>query len=124
MSAQSLPRITPEEYLEAERAAEFKHEYYDGHMYAMAGGTLVHSLIIGNTTHALHEALKGRDCLVLPTELRLRVSYAGLYTYPDILVICGEPQFADNHADMILNPKLIVEVLSPSTEGHDRGFKF
>ena len=123
MSAQSQPRLTPEQYLEAERAAEFRNEYYNGHIYAMSGGSYAHFQIIGNLTGELHGALKKRPCSVGSSDLRLRVSLAGLYTYPDVIVICGEPKFADDQKDTLLNPTLIAEVLSPSTEAYDRGFK-
>jgi Uma2 family endonuclease len=123
MSAQAQPRVTPEQYLAAERAAEFKHEYYDGHIYAMTGGSYRHGQIIGNLTAELHTALRKRPCSVVPNDLRLRVSPGGLSTYPDIVVICGDPKFADDQDDTLLNPALIVEVLSPSTEAYDRGFK-
>src|SRR5258708_27046992 len=123
MSAQSQPRLTPEQYLEAERAAEFRNEYYNGHIYAMSGGSYAHFQIIGNLTGELGNALKKRPCSVVSSDLRLRVSLAGLYTYPDVIVICGEPKFADDQKDTLLNPTLIAEVLSPSTEAYDRGFK-
>jgi Uma2 family endonuclease len=123
MSAQPQPRLTPEQYLEAERAAEFKHEYYNGQIYAMSGGSYRHGQIIGNVTTELTNGLKRRPCSVVPQDLRLRVSPDGLYTYPDVIVICGDPRFADNRQDTLLNPALIVEVLSPSTEAYDRGFK-
>jgi Uma2 family endonuclease len=116
--------MTPEQYLEAERAAEFKSEYYNGHMYAMAGGTQVHNFILGNTAAALLPISRRRGCVVNTSDLRLRVSHGGLYTYPDIMVICGPTRFADDQKDTVLNPILIIEVLSPSTEAHDRGFKF
>lgn len=115
--------LSPEQYLEAERSAAFRSEYYSGHVYAMSGGSYRHFQIIGNITGELHAALKKRPCSVGPTDLRLRVSPDGLYTYPDVVVICGEPQFADDRNDTLLNPTLIVEVLSPSTEAYDRGFK-
>jgi Uma2 family endonuclease len=123
MSAQAQPRLTPEQYLEAERAAKFRHEYFDGQMYAMSGGSFQHFQIIGNITAELHTSLKKRPCAVGSNDLRLRVSPDGLYTYPDVIVICGEPKFADDRCDTLLNPALIVEVLSPSTEAYDRGFK-
>jgi Uma2 family endonuclease len=123
MSAQAQPRLTPEQYLDAERSAEFRHEYFDGQMYAMSGGSYQHFQIIGNITAELHTSLKKRPCSVGSSDLRLRVSPDGLYTYPDVIVICGEPRFADDRLDTILNPALIVEVLSPSTEAYDRGFK-
>jgi Uma2 family endonuclease len=123
VSAQPQPRLTPEQYLEIERAAEFKSEYYNGRMYAMSGASYKHVRITGNFAYRLRNCLEKRPCAVLTSDLRLRVAPGGLYTYPD-LVVCGEPKFADNQADTLLNPLLIVEVLSPSTEAYDRGFKF
>jgi Uma2 family endonuclease len=123
MSAQAQPRLTPEQYLEAERAAEFRSEYYAGHIYAMSGGSYQHAQVIGGLVRELGNALKERPCSVVPNDLRLRLSRDGLYTYPDVVVICGDPQFADDQKDTLLNPTLIVEVLSPSTEAYDRGFK-
>ncbi len=124
MSAQPIPGLTPEQYLEIERAAEFKSEYYCGTMYAMAGGTYIHSLIIARINGLLFQRLEDGRCSVLNSDLRLRVSREGLYTYPDLTVVCGPPQFADDEKDILLNPSVIVEVLSKSTEAHDRGFKF
>src|SRR5260370_16127189 len=121
MSAQPQPRLTPERYLEIERAAEFRSEYYCGHMYAMSGGSFRHFQIIGNLTGELHAALKKRPCSVGPVDLRLRVSSDGLYTYPDVIVICGEPKFADYQRATLLNPTLIAEALSPSTDAYDPG---
>jgi Uma2 family endonuclease len=123
MAAQPQPRLTPQQYLELERAAETRHEYYNGRMYAMAGGSLRHALITLNLAGELRAALKKRPCLVMSGDLRTRVAEDGLYTYPDVVVVCGEPQFADNRGDTVLNPMLLIEVLSPGTEGYDRGFK-
>jgi Uma2 family endonuclease len=123
MSAHAHPRITPEEYLAIERAAEFRSEYYNGEMFAMSGGSFPHVSIIGNLAAELRGALKGRGCVVGSSDLRVRVSPEGLYTYPDVVVVCGDPKFADDQKDTLLNPMLLAEVLSPSTEGHDRGFK-
>ncbi len=123
MSAQPQPRLTAEQYLAAERSAESRHEYYNGHIYAMSGGSYQHGQIIGNLTTELSNALKMRRCSVVPNDLRLRVSPDGLYTYPDVIVICGDPKFADDRRDTLLNSALIVEVLSPSSEAYDRGFK-
>jgi Uma2 family endonuclease len=122
VSAQSLPYLTPEQYLAIERVAEFKSEYYQGKMYAMAGGKPIHSLIKTHFLTQLDLALEGRHCFVYDSDLRVRVSPTGLYTYPDVSVVCGEPVFFDE--DTLVNPKLIVEVLSKSTEAHDRGLKF
>jgi len=116
--------MTPEQYLEMERAAEFKSEYFEGQVYAMAGGTYPHATIIANVGRELGQALKQKPCTVTGSDARLRISPAGLCTYPDVMVVCGEAKFADDQRDTLLNPTLIVEVLSKSTEGHDRGFKF
>jgi Uma2 family endonuclease len=124
MSAQPIPGLTPEQYLEIERAAEFKSEYYCGTMYATAGGTGVHGLIIVRVTGLLFQKLDGGPCSIFSSDVRLRVSKEGLYTYPDLTVVCGAPKYADDQKDTLLNPSLIVEVLSKSTEAHDRGFKF
>jgi Uma2 family endonuclease len=124
MSALPHPRITPEQYLEIERAAETKSEYYNGQMYAMSGGSYRHAQVIGNVTGELWTRLKGQPCSVTPSDMRARTSPSGLYTYPDVMVICGEPIFADGRSDTVLNPTLMIEVLSPSTESKDRGFKF
>jgi Uma2 family endonuclease len=124
MSAQPQPRLTPEQYLEIERAAvEIRSEFYDGRMYAMSGGTYPHALVIGNLSRELGNALKKGPCLVTSSDLRVRVAPDGLYTYPDIVVVCGEPRLADGRKDTLENPALLIEVLSPSTEGYDRGFK-
>ena len=123
MSPQALPSLTPEQYLEIERAAEFKSEYYNGRMYAMSGGTYGHGLIITNLAAEFHAAFKKGTCAVTANIVRLRVSHRGLYTYPDIVVVCEEPKFADNQKDTLLNPTFVGEVLSPSTEAYDRGFK-
>lgn len=123
MSAQHSPRISPEEYLEIERAAETKSEYFNGEMFAMSGGSYTHAIIIGRLVRELGIALKGR-CEIAPNDLRVRVSPGGLYTYPDVIAVCGEPRFADGRKDTLLNPALIAEVLSPSTENHDRVLKW
>jgi len=124
MAAQPTPRLSPAEYLEIERAAETRHEYFDGQMFAMAGGSYRQSLIIFNLASELRDALKGKPCGVAGQDLRTSVSADGLYAYPDVLVVCGEPRFLDGRGDTIINPTLIIEVLSPSTEAYDRGLKF
>jgi Uma2 family endonuclease len=124
MSSQPKTYITPEEYLTIERKAEYKSEYYNGEMFAMAGASEQHVLIVTNVVAELRGQLRGRPCTVYSTDLRVRVSPTGLYTYPDVVVVCGQPQFADEQRDMLLNPTLIVEVLSDSTKDYDRGGKF
>jgi Uma2 family endonuclease len=114
--------LSPEQYLEIERAAEFRHEYYNGQMYAMSGATHRHTLINGNIVAALVVGLRKRPCIVSPVDLRVRVS-ARHYTYPDITVVCGESKYVDNQLDTLINPVLLIEVLSPSTESYDRGLK-
>lgn len=116
--------FTPEEYLEMERKADCKNEYFNGEIFAMGGASPRHVLIVTNVVSELRTQLKNRPCTVYSTDLRVRVSATGLYTYPDVIVVCGEPRFADDHRDTLLNPTLIVEVLSNSTKDYDRGDKF
>lgn len=120
----SLPKtfLTEAEYLEQERRAEFKSEYYKGEVFAMAGVSRRHALIVLSIGAELRARLKGRPCEVYMSDLRLRVSPTGLYTYPDVMVVCGSPQFAE--ADTLLNPSIIIEVLSDSTTDYDHGRKF
>ena len=124
MSSQRATFLTPEEYLELERRAERRSEYYKGEMFAMAGASRRHVLIVTNLVSALSQKLRKRPCEVYSTDMRLKVSPSGLYTYPDLVVVCGDPQFADDRQDTLLNPVLIVEVLSESTQDYDRGRKF
>jgi Uma2 family endonuclease len=123
MSAHAQPKITPEQYLEIERAAEFRSEYYAGRMYAMAGGQYRHAHIFGNVAREIGIQTKGGPCIVTTSDARLAVSYEGLYTYPDVMVVCGDRKFVDGRKDTVQNPIVLVEVLSPSTEAYDRGFK-
>jgi Uma2 family endonuclease len=124
MSTKQKTLISPQEYLALEREAEYKSEYYAGEVFALAGASLRHNLIAGNVLAALHTQLKGGDCQVYPSDLRLKVPQIPYYTYPDVTVVCGEPQVEDDHRDNLLNPIVIVEVLSRSTERHDRTSKF
>ncbi len=121
----SLPDapLTEEQYLEIERLAECKSEFHDGRMFAMSGGSLNHSLIATRMS-ALLDRQMPPGCRTCNSDLRIKVSAAGLYTYPDCSVICGEPEYFGRQKDVVLNPLLIVEVLSPSTEDYDRGKKF
>ena len=122
----ALPRhyLTPEEYLEMERQAPTKSEYLHGEVFAMAGASRQHAAITVNMIVALVARLKGRSCEVYGSDLRVKVPPTGLYTYPDVLVICGRPQFEDRQQDTLVNPTVIFEILSRSTEGYDRGEKF
>jgi len=125
MTAKPRPRVTEDEYLEIERASPTKHEYFAGDIFAMTGASEQHNLIAANVVASLHGQLRGRDCRVYPSDMRLKVLQTGLNTYPDITVVCGSPVFADPaKRDTLLNPTLIVEILSPSTERYDRGMKF
>ncbi len=124
MSALQQPFYTPEQYLEIERRAAFKSEYHAGQMFAMAGASREHNVITGNVIRRLGNALDGRPCETYPSDMKVLVSAGGLYTYPDVSVACGEPQFLDRQGDVLLNPLVIVEVLSDSTEAYDRGAKF
>jgi Uma2 family endonuclease len=124
MSAQPHPRLTPEQYLAIERAAEFKSEYYNGEMFAMSGGSSRHAIIAMNIGAELRSGLRNKGCRVASSDLRVGVMPAGLYTYPDVVVVCGDLMFADHEKDTLVNPALLVEVLSPSSEAHDRGFKW
>lgn len=123
MSTQPKIRLTPEEYLRIERQARYKSGYFDGEVYAMTGASRRHNLICGNLYASIHAQLRRRPCEVYSSEMRVKVVQNGLYTYPDVVVVCGEPQFEDAHVDTLLNPLILIEVLSPSTEGYDRGAK-
>ena len=116
--------LTPEEYLAKERKALNKSEYRDGRIYAMPGASREHNLITGNAFAELHFQMRNRVCEVYPSDMRVKVSAAGLYTYPDVIVVCDEPHFDDSYFDMLLNPTVLIEVLSPSTAAYDRGEKF
>jgi Uma2 family endonuclease len=120
--AQSLH--TPEEYLELERKAKSKSEYLNGRILAMAGASVEHNTITSNLVRSLGNAFLGRPCRVFSSDMRVKVSATGLYTYPDVLALCGDLLFDDLHRDTIANPAVIIEVLSPSTEAYDRGEKF
>ncbi|MDZ7401888.1 MAG: Uma2 family endonuclease [candidate division KSB1 bacterium] len=124
MSIQPKRRLTPEEYLEIERQAEYKSEYFNGEMFAFAGATREHNLIAGNIYSNLHQQLRKKTCEVYPSDMRVKVTATGLYTYPDVVIVCGKPQFEDEKEDILLNPIVIIEVLSPTTENYDRGIKF
>ncbi len=117
-------RCTPEQYLVLERKAECKSEYLEGHVIAMAGASRRHNLIAGNIFGEVRQQLRGRPCEAYVSDMRVKTGGTGLYTYPDVVVVCGEIRFEDADNDTLLNPTAIVEVLSPSTEAYDRGEKF
>ncbi len=116
--------LTPEEYIILEREAEFKSEYRNGQIVMMPGASRDHNLITVNVSSGLHIQLLDKTCEVYTNDMRVKVSDSGLYTYPDVIVVCDEPRFEDGHFDTLLNPTVVVEVLSPSTEDYDRRGKF
>lgn len=124
MSTANPSFLTPAEYLELERKAEIKSEYIDGQMFAMSGASFRHNLIVANLLSEMTSQLRGKECRAVGNDQRVKVSPAGVYTYPDIVAVCDEPHFEDKFLDTLLNPTMIVEVLSPSTEAYDRGEKF
>jgi Uma2 family endonuclease len=124
MSAQTHVHMSETAYLALERASDQKHEYYEGHIVALAGGSAAHNRITINTIASLYAQLRDRACTVYSSDLRVKIPHASSYVYPDISIVCGQERFADDDEDMLVNPIIIIEVLSPSTERHDRGKKF
>jgi Uma2 family endonuclease len=123
MSAIPKMRLTAEEYLAIERKAETRSEFFAGEMFAMSGASREHNLIASNLNREIGEQLKDRPCEVYTTDMRVRIP-SGLYTYPDVVVVCGDPKFEDDSVDTLLNPLVLIEVLSESTADYDRGTKF
>ena len=126
------PRYSVDEYLEMERAADERHMYIDGDIFAMAGESPAHADVSSNTLLRVASQRKGTPCRARTKDTKVRCADAplpghstkGMFYYPDIVVICGEPEYHDAHKDIVLNPKAIIEILSPSTEAFDRGEKF
>jgi Uma2 family endonuclease len=123
MSTHPRTHLTEEQYLEIERKAEIKSEYFQGEMFAMAGARATHNLLVARLLGLMYVSLGTRSCRSFPSDMRVRTK-SRLYTYPDALVLCDKPEYLDERQDTLLNPGLIVEVLSPSTEAYDRGKKF
>ena len=124
VSTQPKTFLTPEQYLEIERRAETKSEYWQGEMFAMSGASYEHNVLAANLLAGLHQQLRGKSCGVFGSDMRVHIPATGLYTYPDVVGVCGEPRLADEHFDILLNPVFLAEILSPSTEAYDRGRKF
>jgi Uma2 family endonuclease len=124
MSTAPKRLLSPQEYLALERQADVRQEYYRGEIFAMAGASWEHTLIKDNLARKAGDQLESGPCRVLTSDLRVKVSATGLYTYPDIVIVCDLPQFEDKVMDTLLNPRVVVEVLSDSTEKYDRGAKF
>jgi len=113
-----------EEYLEMERASHEKHELHHGTVITMTGASLNHNRIVSNLIVSIGSYLKGKSCSVFPSDLRTKILTKDSFAYPDVTIVCGEPELMDDHFDTLLNPSVIIEVLSPSTEDYDKGFKF
>jgi Uma2 family endonuclease len=124
VSTASKRLVSPEEYLRQERLADFKSEYLRGEVFAMSGASYAHVLINNNLAREVGVQLRDSPCRVLTNDMRVKISSAGLYTYPDVVIVCESPQFEDKVFDTLLNPRVIIEVLSDSTEKYDRGRKF
>jgi Uma2 family endonuclease len=124
MSTAPQRRYTEAEYLALERASEIKHEFYRGEIFAMSGASRQHNRINFNLAACLHGQLKDRDCDAYANDMRVKVQSTILYTYPDIVITCNEPRLLDSEVDTLLNPQVVIEVLSDSTEKYDRGKKF
>ncbi|MCC6341583.1 MAG: Uma2 family endonuclease [Bryobacterales bacterium] len=124
MSSQPKTFLTPQEYLEIERKAEYKSEYYAGEMFAMSGGTDTHALLGFHVLGLLYRELRGGSCRAYTSDMRICLGENGPYYYPDASVVCGESKFTDKRRDSLLNPVVIFEILSPSTATYDLGEKF
>ena len=124
MSTAPTKKYTPQEYLELERKAETKSYFYRGKIRARPPSNERHCLVAGNLSALIWNQRRDRPCEVFNSDMRVKVDWSGLYTYPDLSALCGDPEFDDEHLDTLLNPTLLVEVLSPSTEDYDRGGKF
>ena len=124
MSLQPSVFVSPEAYLAYERQANHKSEYVNGTIVAMVGASEKHNLIVWNLLGILYNQMRGRSCKAYGNDMRVKVEETGLYTYPDVVAICGEARFEDEQQDTLVNPGVLIEVLSPSTEACDRGAKF
>lgn len=125
MTVQPRLYLTETEYLERERVSTIKHEYYAGEIFAMPGASEAHNLIASSVNVIIYTQIRGRGCRIYPGDMRLKIVKTGLYTYPDLTIVYGTPEFTDMmKRDTLLNPTIIVEILSPSTERYDRGVKF
>ncbi len=120
----AIKYISPDEYLAMEETASYKSEYYRGEIFAMAGASFNHIQIVSNVSSDLSRALRNTNCYAMMNELRVWVKTKDLFVYPDVTVVCGKPVFYENRNDTIINPLVIVEVLSDSTKNYDRGEKF
>ena len=116
--------ISQEEYLKTERLAKEKHEYFRGEVFAMSGASRFHNRIFSNIHGNIYPFLKGKPCKSYGSDLRVHVAQNTLYTYPDLTIVCGKEEYLDNVFDTLVNPKVLIEILSPGTKDYDRGSKF
>jgi Uma2 family endonuclease len=116
--------LSEEEYLEQERKAPFKSEYYKGEIFALSGVKRNHNLLVTNLCREISSALRGKPCEVYPSDMRVQNKVDQFYTYPDVTIVCGKPEIINDTEDVLLNPQIIIEVPSDSTEKYDRGAKF
>ncbi|MEX0700951.1 MAG: Uma2 family endonuclease [Planctomycetales bacterium] len=123
MSTAPKLKLTPREYAAIEERSEQRHEFFQGEMFAMAGASLPHNIIVSNISRRLNEQLEEGPCIAVGSDMRVKVDATGLYTYPDVVVLCEEPKFDEEVPNTLLNPVVLVEVLSESTAAYDRGKK-
>ncbi len=124
MSALPKSKLTAAQYLERERLAEFRSEFYDGEIFAMAGGSRFHNRVNENLSLRIGMQLLNGPCQTLSRDQRFKVDRTGLYCYPDLVIVCGEPAYAEEDPDTLVNPRVVMEILSPSTQRYDRTIKF
>jgi Uma2 family endonuclease len=124
MQAQPEQHISPEEYLAGERQADIRHEYFAGEVFAMAGASREHNQISANIVRLLGNQLLEKPCSVFASDMKVKIRKKEKYTYPDIVVVCEKEEYEDEHQDVLLNPVVLMEILSDSTEAYDRGDKF
>jgi Uma2 family endonuclease len=124
MAIPAIKYTSPHEYLALERTSKEKHEYFAGKVLAMAGASLAHNDIVANLIGEIRLLLKDRPCRILSSDIRVSIPSRESYMYPDAVIVCGQPEMEDDKFDTLKNPVVIFEILSPSTEDHDRGKKF
>ncbi|GAB4401632.1 MAG: Uma2 family endonuclease [Microscillaceae bacterium] len=124
MQAYTQAKLSLEEYLQLEEDTHQKYEYYDGEVYAMAGGSYRHNTISGNIFSEINQRLKGKECQIMNSDTKLYLQKSNAYLYPDAMILCGQKESAESYQDAFTNPVMIIEVLSKSTEAYDRGDKF
>lgn len=124
MSAVPKTLLSAKDYLDFERKSEFRHEFYKGEIFQMSGASREHNVLVTNLVTSANSQFRGKSCETYSNDMRVHIPITGLFTYPDIVIVCGEPKFLDEEFDTLLNPIVLIEVLSPTTAGYDRGKKF